>query len=667
MTIGSLAWKLNRLRTMGPQEIGHRVLRSALARVEAAGIGVVHTPPEADAISIGKPWVCEFPSELPTPLWTSAADKILDGSWSVFSFRDIELGLPPDWNSDPLSGKAIPLVFGKTLDYRDTARVGDIRIVWELNRHAELCLLAQAYALTKEARYAEGFRTLLVSWISQCPYLRGANWVSSLELAIRLTNWAFSWHLLGGTNNPLFLEQAGQEFRRVWLGAIYQHCHFIANYLSRHSSANNHLLGELAGLFIASVTWQCWPESLNWQTHAKRELEIEACKQNSREGVNLEQAFYYHHETLEWMLLAILWGEANSVHFSGEYRSRVEGMLAFIAAVMDHKGHVPMVGDADDANIASFCPDHQFDTYRSLLATGAVLFDRFDFASKAKSLDYKTHWLLGDGAMSTFANIQKRAERLDLPREFPESGYFVLGSDFDTDNEVRILADTGPLGYLSIAAHGHADALAFTLSVGGNEVLVDPGTYTYQGEMRWREYFRGTAAHNTLVVDDLNQSLSGGRFMWLSHANARCIKLNRDRNEQVLVAEHDGYMRLPDQVKHQREWRYKEAETTLLVTDTVHATIDHHLGWHWHFAEDVTVSIESDSVVARVPGWRVEILPPTGCKPRILRGAEAPIGGWISRRFESKVPTSSVLWDTIGKGSARWETRFKMIKVPNDA
>jgi len=187
------------------------------------------------------------------------------GLWDVFSLTDQTLGFPPDWNRDPLTGKRIPLQFGKRLEYRDTARVGDIRHVWELNRHAELNTLAQAYALTGEMKYAEGCRTLLVSWFEQCPYPLGANWVSSLELAIRLNNWAFAWHLLGGASSPLFESETGEALRRQWLNAIYQHCDFVAGYLSRHSSANNHLLGELAGLYIASLTWPCWKESAGWR------------------------------------------------------------------------------------------------------------------------------------------------------------------------------------------------------------------------------------------------------------------------------------------------------------------------------------------------------------------------------------------------------------------
>jgi hypothetical protein len=647
---------------MGLAEIGHRMGRALQARWQSAGMDLCRQP-QVPEMRFGQPWLAEWPQGLAVDRWREAADRVLAGRWDVFSLSDQALGLPPDWNRDPLTGKYIPLAFGKRLEYRDTARVGDIRHVWELNRHAELNTLAQAYALTGEMKYAEGCRTLLLSWFEQCPYPLGANWVSSLELAIRLNNWAFAWHLLGGADSPLFESEAGKALRRQWLDAIYQHCDFVAGYLSRHSSANNHLLGELAGLYVASLTWPCWKESAGWLALARGELEREALKQNAPDGGNREQAFYYHHEALEWMLLAALWGQANGEHFSTEYWARMEAMLVFVASVMDAGGHVPMVGDADDAHIVKFETEQHGDPYRSLLAIGAVLFEREDFAAKAGGLDDKTCWLLGEGAAKAFADLAAARHVASPGRAFPDVGYYLLGSDFDTADEVRVLADAGSLGYLSIAAHGHADALSFTLSVGGHEVLVDPGTYTYQGDMAWREYFRGTSAHNTLTVDGVNQSQSGGRFMWLSHGNGRCIRFDGDEARQVLVAEQDGYRRLIDPLMHQREWGYEQAGKTLTVTDRLSSRGAHEVVWFWHFAETVAVSLELGRVVARVPGWRIEMAMPDGCgAPVLLRGSEQPRGGWISRRFEHKVPTSTVSWQARSSGDTSWETRIAVIR-----
>ena len=84
-----------------------------------------------------------------------------------------------------------------------------------------------------------------------------------------------------------------------------------------------------------------------------------------------------------------------------------------------------------------------------------------------------------------------------------------------------MVADAGALGYRAAATHGHADALSFTFSVGGREFLVDPGTYAYYTQQAWRRYFRGTAAHNALRIDGLDQSVAAlfvaTVAMWARH------------------------------------------------------------------------------------------------------------------------------------------------------
>ena len=187
-----------------------------------------------------------------------------------------------------------------------------------------------------------------------------------------------------------------------------------------------------------------------------------------------------------------------------------------------------------------------------MLATAAILFQSGDFKRKAGALDDKTRWLLGAEADTLFQAQSAATTRLPIRQAFPEGGYYILGCDFETENEIRLIADAGPVGYLSIAAHGHADALAFTLSVGGMEFLIDPGTYAYHTQSRWRWYFRGTIAHNTVCVDGKDQSQSGGNFMWMKKARAGCSLWSSTAESDVFAGWHDGYTRLADPVTHRR-------------------------------------------------------------------------------------------------------------------
>ena len=639
----SLKWRVARVRAMSSREIAFRVGRAVRARVERLGLGLARAAEPAGPS--GNAWLAVPARNFNVAKYTAAADRILSGSFHVFSMDNAPLGFPPRWNADPKTGTTAPLVFGKSLDYRNPRNVGDIKYLWEINRHLELVTLAQAWHLSAEGRYLDGAKNLLDSWFEQAPYPFGVNWCSSLEHAIRLTNWSFAWNLLGSDSSPLFAGTEGEAFRRRWLRSIYQHCHFIAGHLSRHSSANNHLMGEATGLLVAAVTWPMWEESAPWRAQAHEELEREALQQTFADGVNKEQAAWYHHAVADMMLVAGLVARANKVDFSPSYWQRLQAMLEFLASIMDAGGNVPQIGDADDGLLVRFDPAPDFDPFRSLLATCAVLFDRPEFKVKSQGLDDKSRWLLGDDAGRKFEALETRPERLTLPvrSEFAQGGYYILGSDFETPQEVRIVADAGPLGYLSIAAHGHADALAFTLSAGGLPILIDPGTFAYHTERRWRDYFRGTSAHNTLRVDGEDQSVAAGNFLWLQHAQARVESFESMEDGVRMVANHSGYERLDDPVKHRRTWVYERSRKRLSITDDVQCRGAHRLEWFWHFAPGCGVSVGANTLVARREGVTLTLTWPSALAARLETASEHPPLGWYSSALDRKQPAITVV------------------------
>jgi hypothetical protein len=318
-------------------------------------------------------------------------------------------------------------------------------------------------------------------------------------------------------------------------------------------------------------------------------------------------------------------------------------MLEFIAAVMDAGGHVPMIGDADDAVMVRFSREPEFCPYRSLLATGAVLFNRGDFKAKAGRFDEKSRWLLGDAASERFGALTVAAAK-PARLAFPEGGYYVLGQDFGTPCEVKTVVDAGPLGYLSIAAHGHADALAFTLSAGGHEILVDPGTYAYHCQKRWRDYFRGTSAHNTVRVDGEEQSVPGGNFMWLSHARAQCERFESGAERDAFEGVHDGYLRLDDPVRHRRRIEFDKRNTRIEVRDTLECREEHFVELHWHLAEGCVARVSGHAVELDCANLRLRVECPRELGvPEVVVGLDDPPLGWISRSLDEKTPSPTIV------------------------
>ena len=636
---------------MTPVEVAHRALRAVQARAEGAGMVRAPAPAAPELTVSGKHWVHADPGVDPAP-YMAAAQRIADGRMDLFAMRDVELGLPPRWNRDPKTGIEAPLEYGKLLDYRNPDVVGDIKYLWEPNRHLQLVTLAQAYALTKERRYYDALAEQLDSWFIACPYGRGPNWSSALEAGIRLINWSIAWQLV----EPVI----DADFRDRWLRSVYEHAHFVRHWFSAHSSANNHLLGEATGLFIAGLTWPHWPEMREWTAAAKSILEREALAQTAPDGVNREQAVWYQQFVLDMLLVALLAGKANGEWFSPDYESRIEAMMDYLASLIDVGGNLPMFGDADDGYLMRLDQDPAHSPFRSALALGALLFRRGDFKLKAGALDDKARWLLGSGAGAQYDSLEAETTRLPLRQSFPEGGYYILGAEFDTPQEIRCVVDAGALGYTSIAAHGHADALSFILSVGGREFFVDPGTYAYHTLERWRQYFRGTAAHNTVRVDGLDQSEQGGNFMWVRHARAGCGLWLSSGEKDTFEGWHDGYTRLADPVKHRRLVELDKGARRLLIEDSLEMAAAHEIELVFHCAEQCRVTPISGGYAIERDGTALELTLPAGGAAEVYCGSLEPLYGWISRGFDRRQPASTIVWRAKLSAPALLRTEIKL-------
>lgn len=641
---------------MSGAEVAYRIVRSV--RTVSAQF-TSHEVPPPDQYGIDLRFLPPFVSLSPDPL-LAAADRVLAGRYSFFDLEDAELGHPPQWNRDPLTHRVAPNRPAGSIDYRDERVVGNIKYLWEANRHLHLPTLAQAYALTGEPRYGQAIRTHLESWFEECPAGRGANWTSALELGIRLINWSITWQLVGGARGRLFSDAEGAAFRERWLRSIYEHARMIVNNFSRYSSANNHLIGEAAGVYVAASTWPLWPQMRAWGERCRDILEDECVRQNAPDGGNREQAFAYQTFVADFLLVSGLAARARGEDFSPVYWRRLEMMIDFLASMTDMAGRLPMVGDADDGFVVRLAAEPGFSAHGSLIATGALLFDRKDLAAKAGAIDGKTVTLLGVECVRRLAQLKDKGRPAYRPRQqFTESGYYLLGTGFGTPEEVRILVDAGPLGYLSTAAHGHADALSFVLTIGDREILVDPGTYAYHTEPAWRDYFRSTRAHNTVMIDGRDQSEQAGNFMWSDHARAHCLEFEPGPGRQHFVGEHDGYRRLPDPVLHRREIHFDHRARSIEVIDALVCDGAHEAVRSWHFAENCQVEVEDRGI--RVTSGFTQVWFSPGEAPErveIHRGGDATQGGWISRRFGHKQPATTVRWFSRIRGRTMLHTRI---------
>ena len=245
------------------------------------------------------------------------------------------------------------------------------------------------------------------------------------------------------------------------------------------------------------------------------------------------------------------------------------------------------------------------------------------------------------------------------PIIYREGGYAILG-----DKSLQLVFDAGSLGYPSIAAHGHADALSFCLGLDDEWWLIDPGTYAYHSDTEWRDFFRGTSAHNTLVINELNQSMIGGDFLWLERAHAAIEASGRKRDgTQWVRGQHDGYTAIG--VMHQREISYKSNTKSIEITDTVTSSkpaADAQGSVFFHFAPDVEVMQNESHWIATRPKsirkLRIEL--DHKCKWRIVTGEFDPIQGWYSPIIGLKVPASVLVGIRTGALPFRLTTKIEV-------
>lgn len=642
-----LGWLVNRLRCMSVAEVAYRMRQAAATRMGRRMAGRTAPAPLPRALTLnvqGAPALDR--NEIDALLLD--ADRICAGHVVLFGERRFDVGVPTSWNRDPETGVTGPAIYAGDIAITRREQVGDIKHVWELNRHLHLVRLAQAWSVTHDVRWLHALEQQLRSWLDQCPPLTGPNWTSSLELGIRLVNWSVIWQLVGAEASPLFGGESGHKLRADWQGSIHAHCRTIARHLSRHSSANNHLIGELAGLYVGASTWPCWKESNDWLLQARRELEREAGLQFSRDGVNREQAFAYHIFSSEFLFVAGLMGQATGNPFPRPYWAALQRALRFLRSVRDVGGHVPNVGDADDGCVFRLDASGM-DRAAQLLALGDTVFG--GAAARHPGVQWLLHALPG-----------KRPDcdphEVDTGWAFPDGGYFLFGKHFGEAGEIKGLLDCGPLGYLGIAAHGHADALALSLSIAGEECLIDSGTYSYWQDQKWRDYFRGTSGHNTVRIDGLDQSVSGGRFMWLRKAHARIERMPTSPHEFDFRGSHGGYTRLADPVRHARSVRFDGASNILVVRDEVSARKAHKVEQFWHFAPELDVRLTSHGLSVRGKRFVLQMqVSGADLQLELVRGAENPPLGWCSRTYESKQPCE-VLRITSVSSAVPIECRF---------
>jgi heparinase II/III-like protein len=499
------------------------------------------------------------------------ADKICEHRFDLLGYEGVDYGRRIDWHLDAVHGKRAPRRAWFRVPYLDFDYVGDAKVTWELSRHQHLVTLAKGYRLTGERRYAQELFRQWYDWHEQNPYGIGINWASSLEVAFRSLSWLWIWHLLKGCS--VVPEHFSCDLGR----ALALNARHISRFLSTYFSPNTHLLGEGVGLFFIGTLCPELHSARRWQERGWQIVLSEAERQVRPDGMHFEQSTYYHVYAVDFFLHARILAQVNGIPVPVQFDQMIEKMLDVISG-MGQAGLVPRFGDDDGGRL--------FDSRRNRvenlvdpLATGAALFDRPDFKAAAAGIREEAVWLLGIEGVSRFEKLPS-TQRATSSFCLEPSGIYVMSSSKPVQSQLVI--DAG-LQQASRVGHRHADALSVQLAVDGKMLLIDPGTFAYVDSASVRDWFRGTAAHNTLHIDRLPQAESAGPFNWNSIVCANVDCWTTGKNFDFFVASHNGYQRLSDPVLHTRAVFHLKS-SFWLIRDVLQGAGRHHLEASWHFA-----------------------------------------------------------------------------------
>lgn len=428
------------------------------------------------------------------------SDRIMSGSWPVFKQIVLKVDRHPYWQKDYLRGVDVSVLKSSThLNHRRLPGEADVKMIWELSRWTHLVRLSMEGYLFNDRWTMKVALRRIYHWTKKNFPLTGYNWTSALEAGIRLINycWIDALTLAGAANKRLGDESTVLEtsLNRLRKAVLPAHVWFVWRYKSFGSSANNHLLGELAGLICALSRW---PQLEYWAAPLDRIQQLweeEILKQFAEDGGNREQALNYHLFSFElcWQSYLALASVGRKV--SPEVYERLQKAVDFFVIVQSRKDPWDY-GDSDDAFVTPFWEREN-----------EIAQEWIHWMETPENETGIKYWL---GEPPPLISEKPACQNLENGWfYFPDTGIASFWQGMWMGRW-----DLSPLGYLQPAAHGHLDALHFSLWYRELAFIIDPGTGAYYGDLRARNYLASWKAHNGPHLKKSIYPERQGPFLW---------------------------------------------------------------------------------------------------------------------------------------------------------
>jgi hypothetical protein len=565
-----------------------------------AALGIQAQPPESSASIVRE------------------ADEILDGRYAVLGEQiDVRPQLL-NWGAHPLTGATCSPQPWHRVSYLDGIGGGDVKALWELNRHAMLVRLGQAYWLRGDERYAERALELLDVWLRQSPPGRGINWTSSLEVGFRVVAWCWLWALTRDSH-------AWTEARMArFLPMVWRHADHVHRFDSSHYSPNTHLTGEAVALLYVSIGFPFLRGSDRWWARGEAILDAARERQLLPDGMHYERSVGYHRYTLEFYLHQLLLRRARGLAPGPARLEAAKRMLRVSAAFRRPDGSWPVIGD-DDGGLMLRLTTHRPEDQGPLLALGAALLDESDFDPLiSRHHREAVWWALGRDDSSS--GVPRGESALPTTTALPAAGYYIARDDWGPASWY-VAVDAGPHGG-GDTGHAHTDLGHVEVAHGPVRLVSDPGCVSYTIGNAERDHARSEAVHASLVVPGFPLAVPSGPFSWTRLSPTPDVTPSPQPGGWGVALE---YERVPRTLRHRRSVLLLRG-VGVLVVDALLGAVPPGAHLHWPLPVEPR-NVEPIDGGVRFNGHDVLMVmtDPGGLAARLEPLAASPTYGRVSR------------------------------------
>ena len=349
---------------------------------------------------------------------------------------------------------------------------------------------------------------LIERWIFENPAPIGNGW-EPYPSSLRIVNWI-----------KFFL--SNDVPAQFVLNSLAQQADFLLQNLERHI-LGNHLFSNAKALIFAGL-YLDGTDADKWLRVGLEIYEYELDEQVLDDGGNFELSPMYHSIMLVDLLDLINIFTVFPLRISGDIvestQEAASKMLSWLQVMAHEDGEISFFNDA---------------------AIGIA-------AKPSRIYEY-----------ASLLSVELPKVRQDRLITLGESGYSRINM-----LSHAVYFDHAMVGPDYLPGHAHADSLSLEWSVGKQRILVNSGTSMY-GVSDERLIQRGTAAHNTVVVEGENSSEVWSGFRVARRAYTSVTELSEDSDKVKITASHNGYQRLKGKVTHTRS--IEADESGIEITD----------------------------------------------------------------------------------------------------